>query len=86
MAEKDVLAARSLKPPRYGQQLCWPRRGPRVALERSLHGLSMRYDVIVATGLVFWKRKRQAGALASRRNRCMVRQPLWRTRWTESQA
>ena len=32
------------KPPRYGQQLCWSRRGPRVAPERALHGLSMRYD------------------------------------------
>jgi hypothetical protein len=30
-----------------GKQLCWSRRGPRVALERSLRRLSTRYDADV---------------------------------------
>jgi hypothetical protein len=37
----------------YGQQLGWPRRGPTVAPERSLHGLSMLYDADCRRGSRF---------------------------------
>jgi hypothetical protein len=37
----------------YIQQPCWPRRGPRMALELSLHRLSMRYDADRRRGVSF---------------------------------
>ena len=64
----------------YGQQLCWSRRGPRVALERSLYCLSMRYDADRRRGhLVFRKRNRQTGAL-------VPTQSLWGTAATAATA
>ena len=77
----------------YGQQICWSRRDPRVALERSLQRLSMRHDADRRRGgLVFRKRKRQTGALFPDAIANGVRLPLQalqsmrRTRWTEPQA
>ena len=77
MAAKDGQAVKMHKPPRYGQQLCWSRRDPRVALERSLYHLSMRYDADRCRGgLVLRKRKRQTGALVPDAIAMGIRLPL----------
>ncbi len=57
------------------QQLRWSRRGPRVALERSFHRLSMRYDADRGR-LVFRKRTRQTGPLVPDAIAMGVRLPL----------
>ena len=65
-ARKNGLAARCLSHRWCGEQLCWSRRCPRVALERSLHRLSMRYDADRRRGgLVAQERKQQTGALVA---------------------
>ena len=51
--QKKWPAARCLSHRWYGQQLCWSRRGPRVALERSLRRRSMRYDADRRRGVSF---------------------------------